>query len=379
MNVTDLPASYWRRAFALVIDAAITLGAATYVYAMGFQPRSLLATADGFLLFIPLNWLAIGALYSTLLHGSGRGQTLGKMITGIRVSDASTGESISRARAFGRWLVTAILWSFPLVPLIGGVVDAVWCLFDARRQTIHDKVAHSVVCRSEPARMPRLGGLVGDDAVGRAVTVRSATAAGLVGLIFLVAAEGLDPASRVLLFAGVALACLDAVNGRSLRAPDRGDRRPLLARVLKQLDDDVLHTFGRTDVVGRADLGARLLTAAADGRLAVYALFAGVLALYGSSALLTAERVESVRLVLVLLALSFLAPLPASLSSAAAHLRQRAGAVATVACFGSIVTLALSAFLASLPMFIAGLIFAAIAARTTRHAIPRQPFAQSTT
>ena len=52
---------------------------------------------------------------------------------------------IGYARAFTRWLSTAFLWALFTVP---GVLDHLWPLRDRRRQTLHDKFAHSVVVRT---------------------------------------------------------------------------------------------------------------------------------------------------------------------------------------------------------------------------------------
>jgi uncharacterized RDD family membrane protein YckC len=382
--VKSAPASYARRAIAVVIDGGLTLGAAIAVYASGLEPAtSFLSKGDGFLVFIPLNWALIGAAYSTVLHGRGRGQTLGKMIVGIRVIDAKTGGGIGLSRAFGRWFATALLWGFfPVstglpVLLVGGVVDSMWPLFDARRRALHDKVAGSVVCETVPARLPSSSIRFGDDAMGRPLSVRLVTAAAVVGLIFMLAAEALNPVLRIVLFLGVVLACVDAVSGRSLRTPSAGDRLPLLARLRSEFVADVVGEIGRIDRIGATDLRTRILSAAADGRLALFALLAGVLALYGHSSLLTTEKVENYRLVVALFGLALLAPLPGSMQGVALQLRARASAAAAAACFGSVVVLALGAHFVSLPMFVLGLALAATAARLTRDALPTRPASTS--
>lgn len=377
--VTSAPARYSQRVIAVVIDGGITLGAAIAVYATGLEPQGVLQRSDGFLVFIPLNWALIGAAYSTMLHGSVRGQTLGKMIVGSRVIDETTGGSIGRGRALGRWFVTALLWGcFPVsaafpVAAVGGVLDALWPLRDSRRQAIHDKVARSIVCQAEPVRLPDFSTRVGSDASGRPLSIRLITAGAFVGLIFALAADGLNPVWRLLLFFGVALACIDVASGRSLRTPSTGDRLPLFARLRQQIVTDIVAEIGRTDRIAATDLRTRILSAAADGRLALFALFAGVLALYGDSSLLSAEKVENYRVLLVVLGLSFIAPLPGSMLAVALQLRDRASSTATAACVGSVLVLALSAYLVSLPLFVIGLALAAFAARATRSAIPLQP------
>jgi uncharacterized RDD family membrane protein YckC len=74
-----------------------------------------------------------------------RNQTFGKMLLRIAVVDADGRGGIGYSRAFTRWLSTAALWALWAVP---GIVDHLWPLRDRRRQTFHDKFAHSVVVRT---------------------------------------------------------------------------------------------------------------------------------------------------------------------------------------------------------------------------------------
>jgi uncharacterized RDD family membrane protein YckC len=74
-----------------------------------------------------------------------RNQTLGKMALGIAVVDAESRSRIGYARAFRRWLGTAALRALFTVPTI---VDHLWPLQDPRNQTLHDKIARSVVVRT---------------------------------------------------------------------------------------------------------------------------------------------------------------------------------------------------------------------------------------
>jgi hypothetical protein len=61
------------------------------------------------------------------------------------VDEADRVTPIGYGRAFTRWLSTAFLWALFTVP---GVLDHLWPLRDGRRQTLHDKFAHSVVVRT---------------------------------------------------------------------------------------------------------------------------------------------------------------------------------------------------------------------------------------
>ena len=72
-----------------------------------------------------------------------RGQTVGKMVWGTRVRDAATGGALGPAKAAVRYLAPALL-SFVTFGLIW-FPDGLWLFWDRRRQTLHDKVAGSVV------------------------------------------------------------------------------------------------------------------------------------------------------------------------------------------------------------------------------------------
>lgn len=82
--------------------------------------------------------LLIGAVYFTLMIGSSRGQTLGKMAVGIRVIDFNTGGPIGYGRALIRWIVS-------YVSLIAIFIGYLWMLWDKEKQCWHDKAANDVV------------------------------------------------------------------------------------------------------------------------------------------------------------------------------------------------------------------------------------------
>jgi uncharacterized RDD family membrane protein YckC len=95
------------------------------------------------LLFI-LVVLVVQALYFSCLNGQGTGQTVGNRAPGIAVRDVDTGEAIGLGRSFTRWLVRFALYVALIIP---GIVNDLFPLWDARRQTIADKAARSVVIR----------------------------------------------------------------------------------------------------------------------------------------------------------------------------------------------------------------------------------------
>jgi uncharacterized RDD family membrane protein YckC len=139
----ELYATWARRLGAWLIDGLMLLGADTALT---------LAVTHGGSRDAPLGWslfysavLFLGPLaYCTLCHGSRAGQTLGKRAVAIAVRDRASLGRVSYARAFVRWLVTALFWMLLLLP---GLLDGLWPLWDGKRQAWHDKIVGSVVIR----------------------------------------------------------------------------------------------------------------------------------------------------------------------------------------------------------------------------------------
>lgn len=71
------------------------------------------------------------------------GQTWGRKAANIKVVGKDDGVPIGGGRAFGR---VAIQWVFGFVPFLG-LLDVLWMLWDADRQTLHDKVVSSIVVK----------------------------------------------------------------------------------------------------------------------------------------------------------------------------------------------------------------------------------------
>ena len=124
-------AEWWRRFAALVIDSAVLWIPTMLVTRSMDRPLGLAI------------WVVVGFTYFTVLNGGQRGQTLGKMVWNIRVRDAATGGPLGPAKAAVRYLAPALLSivTFGLIWL----PDGLWLFWDRRRQTLHDKVAGSVV------------------------------------------------------------------------------------------------------------------------------------------------------------------------------------------------------------------------------------------
>lgn len=97
-------------------------------------------------------WLAgaIGSVVYFLYEGlmlTARGQTLGKMALGIRVSRLVGDRSLQTGQAWGR----AAVYTLPPIVGIGSLfwlIDVLWHLWDRpNRQCLHDKAATTVVRR----------------------------------------------------------------------------------------------------------------------------------------------------------------------------------------------------------------------------------------
>ena len=81
----------------------------------------------------------IGLAYYATLNANGG--TWGKRVVGLRLEDATTGEDIGFPRALVRYIVAI---ASALVLLLGYL----WCIWDDKKQTWHDKAAGSVVVRT---------------------------------------------------------------------------------------------------------------------------------------------------------------------------------------------------------------------------------------
>ena len=131
METNVQQADWWRRLLALVVDSAV-LWLPTYAVTRSMDRPVRLAVIT-----------VLGVVYFALLNGGAKGQTLGKMVWGVRVRDAATGGPLGPAKAAVRYLAPALLSivTFGLIWL----PDGLWLFWDRRRQTLHDKVAGSVV------------------------------------------------------------------------------------------------------------------------------------------------------------------------------------------------------------------------------------------
>jgi uncharacterized RDD family membrane protein YckC len=136
VDAPPAPAGFWRRAAALLVDAAVVWA----LLELGGLPlaevdaRGLAARA-----FAWTYTLGVPAAYFVLSHGTG-GRTLGKRLTGARVETAD-GHAVGYPRALARYLA----WWLSAPPLAVGFLMAA-----ARRdrRALHDLVAGTRVVRT---------------------------------------------------------------------------------------------------------------------------------------------------------------------------------------------------------------------------------------
>ena len=153
-------ASWWQRAFALVIDTiviGVVAGVVLLITAIvnfyltgpistpssavrgGSSTSAISTTSDVY--WIELIAIGIAStLYFAILDG--RSQTLGKMALGIAVRDQTTGKLIGTPRALVRWIIFIVLWGVFFIP---GILNALSPLWNRRRQAWHDHAVGSVV------------------------------------------------------------------------------------------------------------------------------------------------------------------------------------------------------------------------------------------
>jgi uncharacterized RDD family membrane protein YckC len=135
-------AEYGQRIRAAVVDSLlITFAVGALVFGLSiFAARggpfaNLLSTLAYFI------YLAGATLYYTVCYAEG-GQTIGKMTTRTAVRlDGDEDRPLGYVRAFIRALIPPFFW----VLIVPGLLDVLWPLWDAKHQTLHDKLVGSVV------------------------------------------------------------------------------------------------------------------------------------------------------------------------------------------------------------------------------------------
>jgi len=84
--------------------------------------------------------LAVALVYFSYFW-SAHGQTIGQMVFGFRVRDATSG----RFPSAGIAVLRGLIWWLEVVFCCFGAIGWLWMFWDPRRQGFHDKVAGTVV------------------------------------------------------------------------------------------------------------------------------------------------------------------------------------------------------------------------------------------
>ena len=121
-------ANFWVRFVAAVVDTLI-LGLVSNVIVAAILGRGAAAASFGIL---------IGIAYYIYLEGSPSGQTVGKKVMNIRVISFTTGGPAG----FGAAAIRYFARFLSAIPLLLGYF---WMLWDAEKQTWHDKLSTTVV------------------------------------------------------------------------------------------------------------------------------------------------------------------------------------------------------------------------------------------
>jgi uncharacterized RDD family membrane protein YckC len=127
-----------RRLVAVLVDGLVVWAAAVV---LTFVLVAMVSATDAMTLTVvllaapPVVSLVVYLVYSAPLmarQGAHNGQTLGKQLMGLRVANVD-----------GTPIVFGLLGSLLLA--IPPLLDALWPLWDGRRQALHDKAAHTIV------------------------------------------------------------------------------------------------------------------------------------------------------------------------------------------------------------------------------------------
>lgn len=130
-------AGFGSRTAAYLIDLLVMAGVLWLLNLLGF------VLVKGPTLGIAFSILFV-AWYQIAKIGGSQGQTWGMRYLEIVCVDAKTGKRpIGYARAFARAICWAVMAPIPVI----GLLDLLWASWDPGNQTLHDKVAGTIVLR----------------------------------------------------------------------------------------------------------------------------------------------------------------------------------------------------------------------------------------
>ncbi len=133
-------AGFWIRVAASILDSiwliVLTLALGWMIYGSYYLESTelILGSADFFISYV-LPFII------TLLFWAWKAATPGKMVLGMKIVDAETGEKVSNGRLALRYLGYYI-------SMLGLFLGFLWVAWDKRKQGWHDKIARTVVVRN---------------------------------------------------------------------------------------------------------------------------------------------------------------------------------------------------------------------------------------
>ena len=138
---------WWRRVGATLVDD-ILLFVPTYIVIMAVTAALGLITGT-------IAGLLVQGFYMVKLLARPAGQTVGNRMVDTYVRDATTGQALTNQQVLRRWGFVAIYSLFGITgsvlgtSIVGviGLVDCLYPLFNARKQTLHDRFAGTIVLR----------------------------------------------------------------------------------------------------------------------------------------------------------------------------------------------------------------------------------------
>ena len=133
-------AGFWIRVAAALIDSALVAIILTPII-LAIYGREYFTSTTVFAgpADVLLTWVLPAA--AIVVFWIYRSATPGKLILGMRIVDANSGQPLGARQSIARYLAYYV----SLLPLGLGMI---WIAFDARKQGFHDKLARTVVLRS---------------------------------------------------------------------------------------------------------------------------------------------------------------------------------------------------------------------------------------
>ena len=146
---------WWRRAGANVIDNLLMVlgAAAVFLVVWGLTGEPEAAGVSAYLAYLFISLVLYGLVYAPFLmkrSGARNGQTLGKQALGIRVVRLD-GQPVDYGNsALREWVARTLVFQLAGAFVLGlaTLLDYLWPLWDERNQSLHDKLASTVVMRS---------------------------------------------------------------------------------------------------------------------------------------------------------------------------------------------------------------------------------------